>query len=212
MNFEIQALGGKLIGSRSAMKTLDRLTTLLPNAKLNFEVIPPPETKKAEFGSMPDFRDPVPETDSDEDDDDIMHDPDIQEMVKNGEHTCHMFDAHCQACEDDEEDEEDEEDEDDITLADLKEQLEDNMTLAEIQQQLDKVEAAKKRLETIRLKKENYKNYENYEEKKEEEELHFESEAEYLRWDALRPFDEMTRQYPRAPDFELGGIDHVPNF
>ena len=146
MNFEIQALGGKLIGSRSALKTLDRLTTLLPNAKINFEVLPPPETKKAEFGSMPDFRDPV----SDEDDDDIMHDPDIQEMVKNGEHTCHMFDAHCQACEDDE----DEDEEDDITLADLKEQLEDNMTLAEIQQQLDKVEATKKMLETIRLKKE----------------------------------------------------------
>jgi hypothetical protein len=37
------------------------------------------------------------------DDDDIMNDPDIQEMVENGEHTCHMFDAHCQACEDDEE-------------------------------------------------------------------------------------------------------------
>ena len=182
MNFEIQALGGKLIGSRSAMKTLDRLTTMLPNAKINFEVIPPPETKKA---------DPV----SDEDDDDIMHDPDIREMVENGEHTCHMFDAHCQACEDDEEEEEDE---DDITLADLKEQLEDNMTLAEIQKELVKVEATKKRLETIRLKKE------NYEEKKEEEELHFESEAEYLRWDALRPF---------APaDFELGGVDHVPNF
>jgi len=156
MNFEIQPLGGKLIGSPSAMKTLDRLTTLLPNAKLNFEVIPPPETKKAELGSMFNFLDTVPETDSDEDDDDIMHDPDIQEMVKNGEHTCHMFDAHCQACEDDEEDEED-----DITLAELKEQLEDNMTLAEIQQQLDKVEAAKKRLETIRLKKE----------KKEEEEV-----------------------------------------
>jgi len=201
MNFEIQALGGKLIGSRSAMKTLDRLTTLLPNAKINFEVLPPPETKKAEFGSMPNFRDPVPETDSDEDDDDIMHDPDIQEMVKNGEHTCHMFDAHCQACEDDEEDEEDE---DDITLAELKEQLEDNMTLAEIQKELVKVEATKKRLETIRLKKENYKNYENYEEKKEEEELHFESEAEYLRWDALRPFGKA--------DFELGGVDHVPNF
>ena len=203
MNFEIQALGGKLIGSRSAMKTLDRLTTLLPNAKINFEVLPPPETKKAEFGSMPDFRDPVPETDSDEDDDDIMHDPDIQEMVKNGEHTCHMFDAHCQACEDDEEDEEDEEDEDDITLADLKEQLEDNMTLAEIQKELVKVEATKKRLETIRLKKE------NQEEKKEDEKYvypfpYFESEAEYLRWNALRPF---------APaDFELGGIDHVPNF
>ena len=193
MNFEIQALGGKLIGSRSAMKTLDRLTTLLPNAKINFEVLPPPETKKAEFGSMPNFRDPVPETDSDEDDDDIMHDPDIQEMVKNGEHTCHMFDAHCQACEDDEEDE------DDITLADLKEQLEDNMTLAEIQKELVKVEAAKKRLETIRLKKENYKNYENYEEKKE----------------TLEFVDEMTHQKPASPkkaDFELGGVDHLPNF
>jgi hypothetical protein len=34
-----------------------------------------------------------------------MNDPDIQEMVENGEHTCHMFDAHCQACEDDDEEE-----------------------------------------------------------------------------------------------------------
>jgi hypothetical protein len=175
MNFEIQALGGKLIGSRSAMKTLDRLTTLLPNAKLNFEVIPPPETKKAEFGSMPNFRDPV----SDEDDDDIMHDPDIQEMVKNGEHTCHMFDAHCQACEDDEEDD----DEDDITLADLKEQLEDNMTLAEIQKELVKVEAAKKRLETIRLKKE----------KKEEEE-------------------EEVREWVDEATFAARSRDNMPNF
>jgi hypothetical protein len=175
MNFEIQnALGGKVIGSRSALTTLRNAMTLLPNAK--FEVIPPPETKKAEFGSMPNFRDTVPETDSDEDDDDIMHDPDIQEMVENGEHTCHMFDAHCQACEDDEEDEEDEED--DITLAELKEQLEDNMTLAEIQKELVKVEATKKRLETIRLKKE----------KKEEEEVHFGSEAEYARFVSSRPF------------------------
>ena len=207
MNFEIQALGGKLIGSRSAMKTLDRLTTLLPNAKLNFEVIPPPETKKAEFGSMPNFRDPVPETDSDEDDDDIMHDPDIQEMVKNGEHTCHMFDAHCQACEDDEEDEEDE---DDITLAELKEQLEDNMTLAEIQKELVKVEATKKRLETIRLKKENYKNYENYEEKKEtfefvDEMLHFESEAEPV--PALGNAYEAVRM-----TYHSRTSDHLPNF
>lgn len=38
-----------------------------------------------------------------DDDDDIMHDPDVREMVENGEHTCHMFDAPCQACEDDEE-------------------------------------------------------------------------------------------------------------
>jgi len=186
MNFEIQALGGKLIGSRSAMKTLDRLTTLLPNAKINFEVLPPPETKKAEFGSMPDFRDPV----SDEDDDDIMHDPDVRKMVENGEHICHMFDGECLACMMDEDDEEDEED---ITLAELKEQLEDNMTLAEIQKELVKVEATKKRLETIRLKKE------NYEEKKETFEF----------------VDEMTRQKPASPkkaDFELGGVDHLPNF
>ena len=41
MNLEIQnALGGKLIGSRSAFKTLHNAMTLLPNAK--FEVIPPP--------------------------------------------------------------------------------------------------------------------------------------------------------------------------
>jgi len=38
----------------------------------------------------------------DEDEDDIMDDPDVREMVENGEHTCHMFDAPCQACEDDE--------------------------------------------------------------------------------------------------------------
>jgi hypothetical protein len=40
------------------------------------------------------------------DDDDIMHDPDVCEMVENGEHTCHMFDAPCQACDDDEDEEE----------------------------------------------------------------------------------------------------------
>lgn len=51
----------------------------------------------------------VPIQETDEDDDDIMHDPDIQEMVENGEHTCHMFDAPCQACEDDEEEEKEEE-------------------------------------------------------------------------------------------------------
>jgi hypothetical protein len=39
-------------------------------------------------------------TREEDDDDDIMHDPDIREMVENGEHTCHMFDAPCQACED----------------------------------------------------------------------------------------------------------------
>ena len=168
MNFQIQnALGGKVIASRSDLTRLRNVMSLLPNTK--FEILPPPAS-------------PPPVTDSDEDDDDIMHDPDIQEMVKNGEHTCHMFDAHCQACEDDEEDEEDEEDEDDITLADLKEQLEDNMTLAEIQKELVKVEAAKKRLETIRLKKE----------KKEEEE-------EVREW-----VDEAT--------FAARSRDNMPNF
>ena len=44
-----------------------------------------------------------------DDDDDIMHDPDVRKMVENGEHICHMFDAYCQACEEDEEDSEDEE-------------------------------------------------------------------------------------------------------
>ena len=202
MNFQFQnALGGKVIASRSDLTRLRNAMTLLPNAK--FEILPPPAS-------------PPPVTEKDEDDDDIMHDPDIQEMVENGEHTCHMFDAHCQACEDDEEDDEvrvltEEEvlndpemtaqvkDEDDITLAELKEQLEDNMTLAEIQKELVKVEATKKRLETIRLKKENYKNYENYEEKKETFEF----------------VDEMTHQKPASPkkaDFELGGVDHLPNF
>jgi hypothetical protein len=101
----------------SAIKTLAALTSLRPNAKIN---VIPPVTEKVEFGSMPDLRGPVPEIEPDEN---------IQEMVENGEHTCHMFDAPCQTCEDDE-------DEDDITLAELKEQLEDNMTLAELQDRL----------------------------------------------------------------------------
>ena len=48
---------------------------------------------------------PIEETEED-DDDDIMNDPDIREMVENGEHTCHMFDAPCQACEDEDDEEE----------------------------------------------------------------------------------------------------------
>ena len=166
MNFQIQnALGGKVIASRSDLTRLRNVMSLLPNTK--FEILPPPAS-------------PPPVTENDEDDDDIMHDPDIQEMVKNGEHTCHMFDAHCQACEDDEEDDEDE---DDITLAELKEQLEDNMTLAEIQKELVKVEAAKKRLETIRLKKE----------KKEEEE-------------------EEVREWVDEATFAARSRDNMPNF
>ena len=48
----------------SALKTLERLTTLLPNAKVS---VIPPETKKDE----PNLRGPVPEIEPDEDEDDI---------------------------------------------------------------------------------------------------------------------------------------------
>ena len=44
--------------------------------------------------------------DEEYDSDDVMNDPDVRKMVENGEHICHMFDAHCQACDEDEEDEE----------------------------------------------------------------------------------------------------------
>jgi len=70
----------------------------------------------------------------DDDDDDIMHDPDVREMVENGEHTCHMFDAHCQACEDDEEEES--EDEDDITIAELMWDIHNDITLADLTKQI----------------------------------------------------------------------------
>ena len=46
-----------------------------------------------------------------DDDDDIMNDPDVRKMVENGEHICHMFDGECLACEMDEEEEEEEDDE-----------------------------------------------------------------------------------------------------
>ena len=56
----------------SAIKTLERLTTLLPNAKVSVETLTiPPETKKDEFVSMPNLRGPVPEIEPDEDEDDI---------------------------------------------------------------------------------------------------------------------------------------------
>jgi len=52
----------------------------------------------------------TPEDDDEYDSDDIMNDPDVREMVENGEHICHMFDGECLACEMDE-DEDEEEDE-----------------------------------------------------------------------------------------------------
>ena len=44
----------------------------------------------------------VEHEEEEDDDEDFVNDPDVREMVENGEHTCHMFDAHCQACEEDE--------------------------------------------------------------------------------------------------------------
>ena len=48
MLFEIQALGGKVIASKSAMTTLNRLTTLLPNAKINVQTITLPNIEPDE--------------------------------------------------------------------------------------------------------------------------------------------------------------------
>jgi len=49
---------------------------------------------------------------SDDDDDDIGHDPEISAMWERGEHTCKMFASPCAVClRDDEEDEQDDEDE-----------------------------------------------------------------------------------------------------
>jgi len=44
---------------------------------------------------------------SDDDDDDIAHDPEIRAMWKRGEHTCVMFDAPCAVCEKDDEEDDD---------------------------------------------------------------------------------------------------------
>ena len=48
MLFEIQALGGKVIASKSAMTTFNRLTTLLPNAKINVQTITLPKIEPDE--------------------------------------------------------------------------------------------------------------------------------------------------------------------
>ena len=48
MLFEIQALGDKVIASKSAMTTLNRLTTLLPNAKINVQTITLPKIEPDE--------------------------------------------------------------------------------------------------------------------------------------------------------------------
>ena len=48
---------------------------------------------------------------SDDDDDDIAHDPEIRAMWKRGEHTCLMYDAPCAVCKKDDEEDEDEDEE-----------------------------------------------------------------------------------------------------
>ena len=64
-----------------------------------------------------------------DDDDDIMHDPDVRKMVENGEHICHMFDGECLACEMDEDEDDDEEDYDEVrVLTDEEVQNDPEMT------------------------------------------------------------------------------------
>ena len=103
MLFEIQRACPRPDQSRviasgpSAIKTLAALASLRPNTKIKFETItiPSTETKKDEFGSMPDLRGPVPEIEPDDDEDDITL-AELKEQL-----------------------------EDDMTLAELKEQLEE---------------------------------------------------------------------------------------
>jgi hypothetical protein len=54
---------------------------------------------------------------SDDDDDDIAHDPEILAMWKRGEHTCLMYDAPCAVCEkDDEEDDDEDKEEEELKV------------------------------------------------------------------------------------------------
>ena len=84
-------------------------------------------------------RETAPVDDEEYDSDDIMNDPDVREMVNNGEHTCHMFDGECRACqhEEDEEDEEDEEEYDGEVRVMTEEEVQNN---PEMTAQVDKVD------------------------------------------------------------------------
>ena len=83
----------------SALKTLERLTTLLPNAKVSV-LAPPPETKKDE----PNLRDPVPEIEPDEDEDDIT----LAELKEQLEDNMTLVELQDRLLEEEEEEEEEE--------------------------------------------------------------------------------------------------------
>ena len=88
----------------SAIKTLAALTSLRPNTKI--EVIPP-ETKKDEFGSMPDLRGPVPEIEPDEDEDDIT----LAELKEQLDDDMTLAELQDKLLEEEEEEEEEEDEE-----------------------------------------------------------------------------------------------------
>jgi len=90
MLFEIQALGGKVIASKSAMTTLNRLTTLLPNAKINVQTIT------------------LPKIEPDEDEDDITL-AELKEQLEDNMTLAELQDR--LLAEEEEEDEEEEEEE-----------------------------------------------------------------------------------------------------
>jgi hypothetical protein len=78
---------------------LERLTTLLPNAKVSV-LAPPPETKKDE----PDLRGPVPEIEPDEDEDDIT----LAELKEQLEDNMTLAELQDRLLEEEEEEEEEE--------------------------------------------------------------------------------------------------------
>ena len=85
----------------SALKTLERLTTLLPNAKVSVETLTiPPETKKDE----PNLRGPVPEIEPDEDEDDIT----LAELKEQLEDNMTLAELQDRLLEEEEEEEEEE--------------------------------------------------------------------------------------------------------
>ena len=88
----------------SAIKTLAALTSLRPNTKVSV-LAPPPETKKDEFGSMPDLRGPVPEIEPDEDEDDIT----LAELKEQLDDDMTLAELQDKLLEEEEEEEEEEE-------------------------------------------------------------------------------------------------------